>query len=118
LTTVRAGVYFSIRRTLSVPHLGGSTVGYKFGAPYNPDLPTLVLVNSFSTSVDPYRPQFADEELSKTANLLALELYGHGETRATYGYFTYRDTAIAANLQALEALGINEAFVLGTCQGG
>jgi len=75
------------------------------------------MVNSFSTSVDLYRPQFADEELSKTANLLALELYGHGETRATYGQFTYWDTAIA-NLQALKALGIPEAFVLGTSQGG
>jgi len=104
-------------QTISVPHLGGSTVGYKFGGPYNPDLPTLVMVNSFSTSVDLYRPQFADEELSKTANLLALELYGHGETRATYGQFTYWDTAIA-NLQALKALGIPEAFVLGTSQGG
>jgi len=104
-------------QTISVPHLGGSVVGYKFGAPYDPDLPTLVMVNSFSTSVDLYRPQFADEELSKTTNLLALELYGHGETRATYGQFTYWDTAIA-NLQALDALGIKKAFVLGTSQGG
>lgn len=103
--------------TVSVSHLGGSTVGYRFGSPYDPDLPTLVLVNSFSTSVDLYRPQFADEELMQTANLLALELYGHGETRATYDQFTYWDSAIA-NLQALEALGINEAFVLGTSQGG
>lgn len=103
--------------TVSVPHLGGSVVGYKFGAPYKPDLPTLVMVNSFSTCVDLYRPQFADEELLKTANLLALELYGHGQTRAGYEQFTYWDTAIA-NLQALEALGIDQAFVLGTSQGG
>ncbi|MEX1209616.1 MAG: alpha/beta hydrolase [Candidatus Nanopelagicales bacterium] len=104
-------------QTISVSHLGGSEIGYKFGAPYNPDLPTLVLVNSFSTSVDLYRPQFADRELMETANLLALELYGHGETRAGYGQYTYWDSAIA-NLQALEALGITEAFVLGTSQGG
>lgn len=104
-------------QTVSVPHLGGSVVGYRFGAPYNPDLPTLVMVNSFSTCVDLYRPQFEDAELMGTANLLALELYGHGETRASYEQFTYWDTAIA-NLQALEALGIDQAFVLGTSQGG
>jgi fumarate hydratase, class II len=35
----------------------------------------------------------------------------------SYDQFTYWDTAIA-NLQALEALGIEQAFVLGTSQGG
>lgn len=107
----------STTQTVSVGHLGGSVIGYRSGAPYNPDLPTLVLVNSFSTSVDLYRPQFADDELMSTANLLALELYGHGATRSHYNQFTYWDSAIA-NLQALEALGISEAFVLGTSQGG
>jgi pimeloyl-ACP methyl ester carboxylesterase len=75
------------------------------------------MVNSFSTSVELYRPQFADENLIATANLLALEPYGHGRTRASYEQFTYWDSAVA-NLQALEALGISEAFVLGTSQGG
>jgi pimeloyl-ACP methyl ester carboxylesterase len=64
-----------------------------------------------------YRPQFSDAELSSTANLLAIELYGHGATRSSYEHFTYWDSAIA-NLQVLEALGISEAFVLGTSQGG
>ncbi len=100
-----------------MPHLGGSTVGYRFGKAYDASLPTLVLVNSFSTSVELYRPQFDSAELSDTANLLALELYGHGQTRATYEQFTYWDSAIA-NLQVLEALGIPKAFVLGTSQGG
>ncbi|WP_346619262.1 alpha/beta hydrolase [Blastococcus montanus] len=63
-----------------------------------------------------YRPQFADEQLSATANLLAIEPYGHGGTRASYGQFTYWDTAIAG-LQVLDA-GIPDAFVLGTSQGG
>ena len=67
-------------QTVTVPHLGSSTVGYKFGKPYDASLPTLVLVNSFTTSVEQYRPQFADEQLSSTANLLALEPYGHGQT--------------------------------------
>ncbi|SNS78998.1 Pimeloyl-ACP methyl ester carboxylesterase [Geodermatophilus pulveris] len=103
--------------TIQIPHLGGSTIGYRFGKAYDASLPTLVMVNSFSTSVELYRPQFADEKLSATANLLALEPYGHGRTRASYGQFTYWDTAIAG-LQVLDALGISQAFVLGTSQGG
>ncbi|MGE3285212.1 MAG: alpha/beta fold hydrolase [Pseudonocardia sp.] len=103
--------------TLTVSHLGGSTIGYKLDKPYDPTLPTLVLVNSFTTSVQLYRPQFADPTLTETANLLAIEPYGHGETRAGYAQFTYWDSAIA-NLQVLDALGIGEAFVLGTSQGG
>lgn len=104
-------------QTITVPHLGDSSIGYKFGKPYDSSLPTVVLVNSFSTSAGLYRPQFADEELSNTANLLAIELYGHGSTRTPYEHFTYWDTALA-NLQVLAALEISEAFVLGTSQGG
>ena len=103
--------------TMTVPHLGTSIIGYRFGRPYDAALPTLVLVNSFSTSAELFRPQFADEELAATANLLALEPYGHGRTRATYRQFTYWDSAIA-DLQVLDALGISRAFVLGTSQGG
>ena len=32
-------------QTVTVPHLGSSTIGYKFGKPYDASLPTLVLVN-------------------------------------------------------------------------
>ena len=74
----------STAETIEVPHLGGSTIGYTFGKPYDPSLPTLVLINSFTTSVELYRPQFADEALGATANLLAIEPYGHGGTRAAY----------------------------------
>lgn len=105
------------RRTVSVPHLGTSTIGYAFAREYDPAKPTLVLVNSFSTSVELYRPQFDDPALADAANLLAIELYGHGGTRAGYRQFTYWDSAVA-NLQVLEALGIGQAFVLGTSQGG
>jgi pimeloyl-ACP methyl ester carboxylesterase len=103
--------------TIDVPHLGGSTVGHAFARPYDPALPTLVLVNSFTTSVDLYRPQFSDDALTSTANLLAIEPYGHGRTRTPYGQFTYWDSALA-DLQVLDALGIRQAFVLGTSQGG
>ena len=103
--------------TVEVPHLGGSRVGYRFGRGYDASLPTLVMVNSFATSADLYRPQFADDELAATANLLAVELYGHGETRTGVEEFTYWDTAHAA-LQVLDALEIPRAFALGTSQGG
>src|SRR3954447_19793428 len=103
--------------TITVPHLGTSTIGYRLGKAYDASRPTPGMVNSFTTSVEQYRPQFADERLSATANLLAIEPYGHGQTRAAYEQFTYWDSAIA-NLQVLDALEIPEAFVLGTSQGG
>jgi pimeloyl-ACP methyl ester carboxylesterase len=104
-------------QTVDIHHLGGSTIGYRFGRPYDASLPTLVMVNSFTTSAQLYRPQFADQDLSDAANLLAIEPYGHGATRATYQQFTYWDSA-TANLQVLDALDIPEAFCLGTSQGG
>ena len=103
--------------TITVAHLGTSEVGYKLGKSSDASLPTLVMVNSFTTSAELYRPQFADEDLTATANLLAIEPYGHGRTRASYEQFTYWDSAIS-NLQLLDALDIAEAFVLGTSQGG
>lgn len=104
-------------QTIDIAHLGGSTIGYRFAREYDPAKPTLVLINSFSTSADLYEPQFANDELCAVANLLAIEPYGHGKSRAGYADFTYWDSAIA-NLQVLEALGIPEAFALGTSQGG
>jgi pimeloyl-ACP methyl ester carboxylesterase len=104
-------------QTADVPHLGGSQIGYRFGEEYNPALPTLVLVNSFTTSSELYRAQFSDKALVSKVNLLAIEPYGHGVTRTRSEQFTYWDSAIA-NLQVLEKLGIDSAFVLGTSQGG
>ena len=103
--------------TVGIPHLGGSAIGYKIGAPYDPTRPTVVMINSFTTSVELYRAQHADTELADAVNLLAIEPYGHGATRATWKHFTYWDSAIA-NLQVLETFGIRKAFVLGTSQGG
>ena len=37
-----------------------------------------------ATSVEQYRPQFADETLTGAAYLIAIEPYGHGQTRASY----------------------------------
>jgi pimeloyl-ACP methyl ester carboxylesterase len=107
----------SASQKISVPHLGNSTISYALAQAYDEARPTLVLINSFTTSVALYRAQFANAELCEAANLLAIEPYGHGGTDPTYRHFTYWDSAIA-NLQALQALGIGEAFVLGTSQGG
>lgn len=83
----------------------------------DPIKPTLVLVNSFTTSSELYRGQFKNKALTDKVNLLAIELLGHGNTRTKSENFTYWDTAYM-NLQVLEALGIENAFVLGTSQGG
>ena len=105
-------------KTVHVSHLGGIEAGYQLvPQKYDPSKPTLVLVNSFTTSSDLYRGQYANEKLTSTMNLLAIELLGHGKTRTKSENFTYWDTAIM-NLQVMEALGVKKAFVLGTSQGG
>jgi pimeloyl-ACP methyl ester carboxylesterase len=110
------GRVMSNAATITVSDLGTSTIGYQLGKAYDASLPTLVMVNSFTTSVEQFRPQFADEKLTRVANLLAIEPYGDGQSHATYEQFTYWDSAIA-NLQVIEALEIPDAFVLGTSQG-
>ena len=103
--------------TVQVPHLEGITAGYQMPRPYDPSKPTLVLVHAFTTTSDLYQAQFQDEKLVAAMNLLAIELLGHGETRTEIENWTYWDTAIM-NLQVMEVLGIKNAFVLGTSQGG
>lgn len=105
------------RKTVEVSHLGGIKAGYHMPHPYDASKPTLVLVNSFVTTCDLYRPQYENNELTSAMNLLAIELLGHGQTRTKTENFTYWDTAIM-NLQVMEALGVPKAFVLGTSQGG
>ena len=107
----------SSTKTVQVPHLGGIQAGYQMPHPYDPSKPTLVLVNSFTTSSELYRGQYQNEKLTSKMNLLAIELLGHGQTRTKSENFTYWDTAIM-NLQVMEALGVKKAFVLGTSQGG
>ena len=104
-------------KTVHVPHLGGIDAAYQMPKPYDSSKPTLVLVNSFTTSSELYRQQYANDKLTGKMNLLAIELLGHGQTRTKSENFTYWDTAIM-NIQVLDALGIKKAFVLGTSQGG
>lgn len=105
-------------KTVHVPHLGGIDAAYQMPHPYDANKPTLVLVNSFTTSSELYRSQYGNKELTNAMNLISIELLGHGQTRTKSLNFTYWDTAIM-NLQVLEALGISgKIFVLGTSQGG
>jgi pimeloyl-ACP methyl ester carboxylesterase len=105
-------------KTVTVPHLGGITAAYQTAGPIDASKPTLILVNSFTTSSELYRDMYANNALTNAMNLVAIELLGHGQTRAhTAPHWTYWDTA-AMNLQVMEALGVDKAFVLGTSQGG
>lgn len=109
-------IRMSNTKTVRVPHLGGIDAAYQMPRPYDGSKPTLVLVNSFTTSSELYRAQYDDKSLADT-NLLSIELLGHGQTRTSREHWTYWDTA-EMNLQVLDALGIKKAFVLGTSQGG
>lgn len=104
-------------RTVHVPHLGGIDAAYQMPQAYDAAKPTLVLVNSLTTSSELYRPQFEDAQLTGALNLLAIDPLGHGQTRTKSETWTFWDTAIM-NLQVMEALGIQKAFALGTSQGG
>jgi pimeloyl-ACP methyl ester carboxylesterase len=104
-------------KIVHVPHLGGIDAAYQSPHPYDASKPTLILVNSFTTSSDLYQKQYANKQLTDKMNLVAIELLGHGQTRTKSENFTYWDTAIM-NIQVMDALGIKKAFVLGTSQGG
>lgn len=105
-------------RIVHVPHLGGIDAGTYMPETYNPSKPTLVLCHSWGTTVDLYRYQYQNENIKRLVNLLAVDLLGHGQTRAESEHFTYWDSAIM-NLQVLDALNITgRIFVLGTSQGG
>jgi pimeloyl-ACP methyl ester carboxylesterase len=104
-------------QTISVPHLGGISASYVTSGPLDHSKPTLVLVNSFTTSAELYRDALSNSALTSKMNLLAIELLGHGQTRAETEHWTYWDTAIM-NLQVMEKLGVERAFALGTSQGG
>lgn len=104
--------------TVEVPHLGGTTAGYKLSSnTCDASKPTLVMINSMCTMASLYKAQFADPALTDTMNLLAIEPLGHGSTSCPSEHFTYWDSAIVA-LQVMDKLGIRKAFTLGTSQDG
>ncbi|KAI4841792.1 alpha/beta hydrolase fold family protein [Aureobasidium sp. EXF-8845] len=110
-------------KIIHVPHLGGIEASYQTPG-LSTSRPTLVLVNSFTTSSELYKTQYANKDLTDKMNLLAIELLGHGQTRCKLENWTYWDTAWM-NIQVLQELEkqgkIDQSkgvFVLGTSQGG
>lgn len=106
-------------QAIAVPHLA-ARVGYAIaGGQQQLDAtkPTLALMVPFCSTVDFYGAQLASEKLQQAANLVAIEPLGHGATTCDSEHFTYWDSALAA-LQALRALGVEKAYVLGASQGG
>lgn len=105
-------------KTIRVPHLFGTDAAYQMPRPYDASKPTCVLINSFTMTSDLYAAQYKNEKLLDAMNIIAVEPYGHGQTRAGTDTFTYWDTSIMT-LQVLDALGVKgKVFALGTSQGG
>jgi len=102
---------------LRVPHLSGIDVAYYMPKPYDRSKATLVLIHGFSMSSHVFTGHFQSQNLTSEMNLLGIDVIGHGETRVKNETFTYWDTAIMI-VQLLDALSINEAFILGTSHGG
>jgi pimeloyl-ACP methyl ester carboxylesterase len=108
-----------IRKTVQVNHLGGIDASIHISDPFDTKKTTLILINSFTTCADLYESQFNNKNLTDKLNLLAIEPLGHGNTilkANSSDTFTYWDSAIM-NLQVMEQLNIEKAFVLGTSQG-
>lgn len=106
------------KQTTEVPHLGRITVSYR-ATQHDASKPTLVLLHSFMTSSSLYTAQFESQSVTSTANLIAVDLLGHGDTRINSGVeqFTYWDSAIMT-LQLLDQLKVDKFLALGTSQGG
>jgi pimeloyl-ACP methyl ester carboxylesterase len=103
-------------KIVRIPHLGGIDAAYQMPRLYDPSKLMFVLVNSLATSSELYKAQFSNPKLNEAMNLLTIEPLGHGQTRTECENFMYWDTAIM-NLQVMDAMGIQKAFVLGTSQG-
>lgn len=104
-------------QTVQVAHLGAK-VGYAISnGKLDSTKPTCVMINSMNTTSSLYKPQMNSSKLTSVMNVLAIEPLGHGATTCNSDHFTYWDTALVA-LQAMTELGVQEAFALGTSQGG
>jgi pimeloyl-ACP methyl ester carboxylesterase len=105
-------------KIVKVPHLFGTDAAYQMPRPYDEAKPTCVLINSFTMTSDLYASQYKNEALLDAMNIIAVEPYGHGQTRVNTDTFTYWDSAIMT-LQVLDALEVKgKVFTLGTSQGG
>lgn len=105
---------------ITLTHLGPLNVGYRLtNNAVDASKPTLVCLNSMCMTTALFDAQFNDDTLTSTMNILAIEPLGHGATSfpPQARHFTYWDSAAAA-LEVMTALGVAQAFVLGTSQGG
>lgn len=104
-------------RTVQVQHLD-TRVGYAISnGKLDPAKPTCVLINPLCATAEYHNEQMKSEKLTSAMNLLAIEPLGHGATESPSEHFTYWDSALVA-LQAMEALGVDQAYALGVSQGG
>jgi len=104
--------------TIDVPHLGGISAGYQLSQPFSPSNPTVVLLHPFIMTGEIYSPWFSKSELKSKPNFLAVDLLGHGKTRAhKVEHWNCWDSA-TMTLQVMYALKIQKAYVLGMSQGG
>jgi microsomal epoxide hydrolase len=105
---------------ISSTNLGSLSVGYRLSNnAIDPSKPTLVCINSMCMTTALFEPQFSDEVMASTLNILAIEPLGHGSTSfpSNIAHFTYWDSASVA-LDVMSKLGVEKAFALGTSQGG
>jgi pimeloyl-ACP methyl ester carboxylesterase len=99
-----------------VSHLNGTSVSYHLATPVKGSKPTLVLIGGFTTGAFQFKYQAQNKDLLEAVNFLILEPLGHGNTQTNGASFTLWDSAYAF-LQALEALGVQKAIVLGASMG-
>lgn len=134
--------------TLPTPFAGNTAITASYATSFprghlDATKPTILFFHSFTTDTTLFAPQFDDADLTAQANLIAVDLIGHGRTRigkagvsrlAEDGlaggevgwndegvlcrdHWTYWDSAWMA-LGVLRELGVEKAFVAGTSQGG
>jgi pimeloyl-ACP methyl ester carboxylesterase len=104
-------------KTIRVAHLNGTSIGYQLPKPLVGSKSTLILIPNFGFTSALFKPQVTNPELLAATNILVLEPIGHGVTKTAAPVWTLWDSAYAF-VQAMDALGVKKAFVLGQSQGG
>src|ERR1700761_5624798 len=104
-------------KTIRVSHLNGTSIGYQLPKPLVGSKITLILIPTFGTNAVVFKPQVTNSELLGAFNLLVFEPLGQGVTKTNSPVWTAWDSAYAL-IQAMDALNVRKAFVLGESQGG
>jgi len=104
-------------KSVRVGHLGGTSLGYQLPKPIVGSKPTIILIGGWGAPASLMKPQISSPELQAVANLLLLEPLGQGITKTNSPSWTAWDSAYAF-IQAMDALGVKKAFVLGCSQAG